>query len=128
MKFTKEDWAILKILFFLLAFALMVLYVLVSAMSVVLLRVCVMLSPFTALLALFIGWRLGTRDSRAHISGLDKGIGAMLGAASKAADLSIGKAMQVRQIVQPPQQPPPALPRPQVTHIRQIEEGDVVDL
>jgi len=128
MKFTKEDIAILKILFFLLAFALLVLYVLVSAMSVALLKVCVMLSPFTALLALFIGWRLGTRDSRAHISGLDKGINAMAGAASKVADLRVSTTERVRNVIQQPQQPPPALPRPQVQHVRQLEEGDVIDL
>jgi hypothetical protein len=47
---------------------------LVSAMSDTAVRAWGVVSVVVIPLAFFAGWRLGTRDSRAHLSGLDKGV------------------------------------------------------
>jgi len=104
------------------------LWALLSAMSVGLLR-----GWFVASLVILpvVGWgcwRLGTRDARAHLNGLDKGIGAVMGAASKTADLRVSTVGRARQAVVVTPTPVLRLPDPEIRHITAANGGEVIDL
>lgn len=89
----------------------------------VVLRLWVPFSVFTVALSFVIGWRLGTRDARAHISGLDKGLGTMEKATAGAAKLQRvgGRVVHVSDT------PVMSLPDPQV-HTARPSEGEIIEL
>ena len=105
------------------------LWVLVSALSLGALRAWALATFVIIPLAFIAGWRLGTRDARAHLSGLDKGIGAVMGAAAKTADLRATAAGRVRQVLTiAPTSSTLSLPDPEIIHVRGVNEDEVIDL
>lgn len=107
------------------------LWALVSAMSVGLLRGWFVASLVALPLVGWVGWRVGTGSARAHLSGLDKGIGAVMGAASKTADLRVSTVGRARQAVlgAPTASATPVLrlPDPEIRHVVAVSD-EVVDL
>ncbi len=106
-------------------------WALVSAMSVGLLRGWFVASLVALPLVGWVGWRVGTGSARAHLSGLDKGIGAVMGAASKTADLRVSTVGRARQAVlgAPAATATPVfrLPDPEIRHVVAVSD-EVVDL
>ena len=105
------------------------LWALVSVLSPGVLRAWPVLSIILMPVIFFAGWRLGTRDARAHLSGLDKGIDKVMKAAEKTAGLRVSTVGRVRQARQTPiiLQEPLRLPDPEIIHV-QAATDDVVDL
>ena len=101
------------------------LWALVLSLSTGTLRVWTAASAFIIPLAGFIGWRLGTRDARAHLSGIDKGVKSVMNAASQTADLRTTTTRRVRQVVSVT--PPLSLPEPTIKHVS-ASSSEVIDL
>ena len=103
---------------------------LVMSMSVGALQGWAVVSIFVLPMTFGAGWRLGTRDSRAHLSGLDKGINAVMKAAGKTADLRTTTAARARQVLSTrvTGQEPLQLPDPQIVHVGVVNSEEVIDL
>ena len=129
MKPNKTDSTLVIIVMLILLAIVALALALVFSLSVGALRGWAVVSIFALPLALFAGWRLGTRDSRAHLSGLDKGIGAVMRAADKTANLRTTTAARARQVMAVQSTPEPLrLPNPQIVHLRAANDGEIVDL
>jgi hypothetical protein len=119
MKLNSQDKALLTVITSTGALLVCVLVLLVSAMSVEALRAWAVVSVVVIPLAFFAGWRLGTRDSRAHLSGLDKGV--------DVATRAITRTGRARQAVTSTPQPL-RLPDPEIIHVRPASDDEVIDL
>lgn len=104
-----------------------VLYWVTTSLSIGALRAWAVATIFIIPLSIFAGWRLGTRDARAHLSGLDKGIDRVMGAASKTADLRTSTAGRVRQVTTVMPTSTLRLPNPEIVHVKPTSD-EVVDL
>lgn len=127
MKLTNQDKVLIIVTLTTVAITVGGLVLLTSVMSVGALRAWAIVSVFAVLFAGFVGWRLGTRDARMHLSGLNKGIGAVMGAASKTADLRTTAAGRVRQVTVAPT-PVLSLPDPEIVHVKPVSDEEVIDL
>ena len=90
-------------------------------------RIWSVLSLFLIPLALLGGWRLGTRDSRAHLSGIETGVKTVMSAADRTARIR-NSAAQPRPVhAQPREIATLQLPDPQIIST-EIPESEVIDL
>lgn len=129
MKLNKQDKTLIIFVLAILCAVVALAVALVLSMSVDALRGWAIVSILLLPGSVFAGWRLGTRDSRAHMSGLDKGVGAVMRAADKTASLRTTTAARARQVMAVSNAPEPLrLPDPQIVHLRAVNGEEVVDL
>lgn len=80
----------------------------------------------------WIGWRMGSRDARAYLSGMERGTDHVMRAANQTADLRTANVGQMRTNPRTTVQSAPAvaLPQPEVIHVEARQNGgaEVVDL
>ena len=90
-------------------------------------RIWSVLSLFLIPLALLGGWRLGTRDSRAHLSGIETGVKTVMSAADRTARIRTSTAQPRPVHAAPHQVSAFQLPDPKIIST-EIPESEVIDL
>jgi hypothetical protein len=129
MKLTNQDKALIIMALTTVGLAIIGLVLLTSVLSVGVLRAWAVASIFIIPLTGLAGWRLGTRDARAHLSGLDKGIDSVMRAADRTANLRTMAATRARQVMAVTSTPQPLrLPDPEIVHVRPASDDEVIDL
>jgi hypothetical protein len=124
---SKKDQSLIMTVLIVVAMVAGGLWLLISAMSLQALRAWGIITAFLLPICIWFGWWIGTRDSRAHVSGLHKGIGAVMSAAGKTADLRTTAAGRVRATTTTINQP--ALPSPRVVHLSAgTQDEEIIDL
>lgn len=73
------------------------------------------------------GWRMGSRDAKMFVAGLNKGTGTVINAGGKVADLRTAKATEARQATTPDVRLPHAT-KLEIVNVQPAGNGEAVEL
>ncbi|MCK5643658.1 MAG: hypothetical protein KAJ19_22855 [Gammaproteobacteria bacterium] len=87
-------------------------------------RVWFAISVLATPIIYWIGYRIGTKESRSHLSGMKEGVSTV----TQTADKLNARRGGIPSPIAGWEKPPPALPRPRITSGAYSDDNEVIDL
>ncbi len=99
-------------------------WTLVSSLPPAVLKAGTILATVLQPVTFWMGWKLGSRDAKTYLAGVDQGAGAVITAGTRVSKVQAAARRRLRE----PELPPVELPNVEIVHLSSGGDNEVIDL